>query len=158
MSEYKATIKWDRSSPEFLKGKYSREHTWTFDGGVTVPASASPSNVPLPWSNPACVDPEEAFIASVSSCHMLTLLYLASKEGFQIDGYTDEAVGLMTLGDNKVAWVSTITLNPKIVYGGTKIPTSAEEERLHHKAHEQCFIANSVKTRIIVRTDVAAQA
>jgi len=85
MSEYKAVIKWNRSSPDFLKGKYSREHTWTFDGGLSIPASASPSNVPAPWSNPACVDPEEAFVAAVSSCHMLTLLYLASREGFQID-------------------------------------------------------------------------
>jgi len=152
MSEYKAVIKWNRSSPDFLKGKYSREHTWTFDGGLSIPASASPSNVPAPWSNPACVDPEEAFVAAVSSCHMLTWLYLASREGFQIDSYIDEAIGIMTPGENKVPWVSSITLNPKIVYGGPKVPTAADEERLHHLAHEQCFIANSVKTQIIVKS------
>src|SRR4051794_9582411 len=152
MSEYKAVIRWNRSSPDFLKGKYSREHTWSFDGGATVAASASSSNVPAPWSNPAAVDPEEAFVASVSSCHMLTWLYLASREGFQIESYTDEAVGVMTPGENKVPWVSSITLNPKIVYSGSKVPTSADEERLHHLAHEQCFIANSVKTQITVRS------
>ena len=96
MSEYKATIKWQRISPDFLKGRYSREHTWTFDGGFTMPASSSPSVVPVPFSNPAHVDPEEALVASISSCHMLTFLYLASKQGFQIDSYEDEAVGVMT--------------------------------------------------------------
>src|SRR5258707_3546704 len=96
MSEHRATIEWRRTRPDFLKGKYSREHTWTFDGGLTVPASPSPSNVPAPYSNPAHVDPEEAFVAAVSSCHMLTFLYLASKHAFQVDSYEDEAVGVMT--------------------------------------------------------------
>jgi organic hydroperoxide reductase OsmC/OhrA len=96
MSEHKATIHWTRTSPDFLRGKYSREHTWAFDGGVTVPASPSPSVVPAPYSNAAHVDPEEAFVAAVSSCHMLTYLYLASQQGFQVDSYLDEAVGLMT--------------------------------------------------------------
>jgi organic hydroperoxide reductase OsmC/OhrA len=95
MSECKATIKWQRTSLDFLKGKYSREHIWMFDGGIIVPASASPSVVPVPFSNPAHVDPEEAFVASISSCHMLTFLYLASKQGFQIDNYEDEAIGVM---------------------------------------------------------------
>ena len=90
MSEYKATISWKRTSNEFLKGKYSREHIWTFDGGFTMPASPSPAVVPVPYSNPAHVDPEEAFVASLSSCHMLTFLYLASKQGFQIDSYEDK--------------------------------------------------------------------
>src|SRR5437773_5968957 len=94
MSEHKATISWKRTSPDFLKGKYSREHTWTFDGGTTVPASPSPSVVPVPYSNPANVDPEEAFVASVSSCHMLTFLYLACQRGFQVDSYDDEAAGV----------------------------------------------------------------
>src|SRR5947199_7861975 len=116
MSEHKATISWKRTSAEFLKGKYSREHTWTFDGGVTVPASSSPSAVPLPWSNPACVDPEEAFVAAISSCHMLTFLYLASKQGIQVDSYEDEAVGTMTKNEKGVPCVSSVTLNPKIVY------------------------------------------
>lgn len=150
MSEYKATIKWQRPSPDFLKGKYSREHTWAFDGGVTVPASAAPAVVSAPWSNPAGVDPEEAFVAAISSCHMLTFLYLASKAGFQIDSYEDEAVGKLTKNEKGIPWVSLVTLNPKIVYSGEKSPTPADEERLHHLAHEQCYIANSVKTEVAV--------
>jgi organic hydroperoxide reductase OsmC/OhrA len=150
MSEYKATIKWQRTGPDFLKGKYSREHTWAFDGGVNVPASASPAVVPAPWSNPAGVDPEEAFVASLSSCHMLTFLHLASKAGFQIDNYEDEAVGKVTKNEKGVPWVSSVTLNPRIVYGGEKLPTPEDEERLHHQAHEWCYIANSVKTEVVI--------
>src|ERR1035441_8960318 len=153
MSEYKATIKWQRTSPDFLKGGYSREHTWTFDGGAIVPASPSPHVVPAPWSNPACVDPEEAFVAAISSCHMLTFLYLASKQGFQIDSYEDEAVGVVTKNEKGVPWVSLVTLNPKIAYSGEKSPTPADEERLHHLAHERCYIANSIKTEVLVGRD-----
>jgi len=151
MSEYIATIKWQRTSPDFLKGRYSREHTWTFDGGVTVPASPSPAVVPAPWSNPACVDPEEAFVAAISSCHMLTFLFLASKQGFQIDSYEDEAIGVMAKNEKGVPWINLVTLNPKIVFSGDKMPTPAEVEHLNHLAHEQCYIANSVKTEVIVR-------
>jgi len=152
MSEHKAIISWkcNVSGADFLKGKFSREHTWKFDGGVTVPASASPSVVPTPLSNPAKVDPEEAFVASVSSCHMLTYVFLAYRGGFQVDSYEDEAVGKMTKNEKGVPWVSSITLNPKIAYGGEKLPTPADEERLHHLAHEQCFISNSIKTNITV--------
>jgi organic hydroperoxide reductase OsmC/OhrA len=150
MSEHKAIISWNCTSPDFLKGKYSREHTWTFDGGATIPASPSPSVVPGPHSNPALVDPEEAFVASVSSCHMLTYLYVASRKGFQIDSYKDEAVGVMTKNEKGIPWVSSITLRPEIVYSGEKIPTAADEEDLHHLAHEQCFIANSIKTTVTV--------
>ncbi len=151
MSQYKATIKWQRTSPDFLKGRYSREHTWTFDGGVTVLASSSPSVVPPPYSNPANVDPEEAFLASLSSCHMLTYLFLAQKQGFQIDSYEDEAVGVVTKNEKGSFWVSAITLNPKITYSGEKLPTPADEEKLHHHAHAQCFIANSIKTEVTVK-------
>src|SRR2546423_1937855 len=102
MSEHKAIIRWKRTSEEFLKGKYSREHTWTFDGGLTVPASPAPAVVPAPWSNPANVDPEEAFVAAISSCHMLAFLYLASKQGFQIDRYEDEASGVVNQNENGI--------------------------------------------------------
>ena len=153
MSEYKATIKWQQTSPDFLKGRYSREHTWSFDGGVTVPASASPAVVPAPWANPAGVDPEEAFVASLSSCHMLTFLHLASKAGFQIDNYEDEAVGQVTKNEKGMPWVSLVTLNPKVTYSGEKLPSPADAERLHHQAHEQCYIANSVKTEVTVLTE-----
>jgi organic hydroperoxide reductase OsmC/OhrA len=150
MSEHRATIRWSLTSPEFLKGRYSREHTWSFDGGATVAASAAPSAVRPPYSNPAHVDPEEAFVVSVSSCHMLTFLYLASRAGFTVESYEDEAVGVMTKNDKGIDWVSSITLRPRIVYGADKQPTADEERRLHHGAHEQCYVANSVKTDIKV--------
>ena len=150
MSEHKATIGWRCASPEFLKGKYSREHTWTFDGGLTVPASSSPSVVPLPYSNAANVDPEEAFVASISSCHMLSFLFLACRQGFQVDSYQDEAVGVMAKNEKGVPWVSAVTLHPRIVYSGEKLPSPADEAALHHQAHEQCFIANSIKTQVTV--------
>ena len=153
MSEHKATVSWQRKpEDDFLKGKYSREHFWTFDGGHQVPASPSPSVVPAPWSNPAFVDPEEAFVASVSSCHMLTFLYLASKQGFQVDAYTDEAVGHMTKNERGIPWVSSVVLKPQIVYAGQKRPSPEEEEELHHHSHEQCFISNSIKTEVVVAT------
>jgi organic hydroperoxide reductase OsmC/OhrA len=150
MAQHKATISWHRSDADFLKGRYSREHTWSFDGGLTVPASPSPSVVPAPWSNPANVDPEEAFVASISSCHMLTFLWLAGRQGFQLDSYTDESIGVLTKNEKGVTWVSKVTLHPKIVYSGERLPTSEDTSRLHHDAHEQCFIANSVKTEIVV--------
>jgi organic hydroperoxide reductase OsmC/OhrA len=152
MSEHKAIISWKLAGPDFLKGNYSREHTWTFDGGVTVPASSSPSVVRAPWSNPANVDPEEAFVASLSSCHMLTFLYLAAQKGFRVDSYDEEAVGVMTKNEHGVPWVSSVTLHPRIIYGGEKQPTAADVKALHHAAHEQCFIANSVKTEVIVKS------
>ena len=150
MSEHTATIRWDRNGPDFVKGRFSREHTWTFDGGLTVPASPSPLVVPAPWSNAASVDPEEAFVASVSSCHMLTFLWLASREGFEVDNYQDEAVGVMTKNEQGRPWVSAITLHPRIAWGGTKQPTPADLARLHHRAHEECFIANSIKSEVSV--------
>jgi organic hydroperoxide reductase OsmC/OhrA len=151
MSEHKATIRWKRTSEEFLKGKYSREHTWTFDGGASIQASPSPTVVPVPYSNPALVDPEEAYIASLSSCHMLTFLYLAGRQGFQIDSYEDDAIGILTPNERRIPWMSTVTLQPRILYSGAKKPSHEEEERLHHLAHEQCYIANSVKTEILVK-------
>ena len=150
MSEHRAIITWKRTGADFIKGKYSREHTWAFDGGLTVPASSSPSVVRVPYSNPAAVDPEEAFVASIASCHMLTYVYEASRAGFQVDAYEDEAVGAMAKNEKGVPWVSVVTLNPKITYSGEKLPSHADEQRLHHLAHEQCYIANSVKTKIIV--------
>jgi organic hydroperoxide reductase OsmC/OhrA len=150
MSNHAATISWKRSGPDFLKGNYSREHTWTFDGGLVIAASSSPSNVPEPYSNPAHVDPEEAFVASISSCHMLTFLFLASRQGFQIDSYHDAATGVMTKNEKGVPWVSSVTLRPRIALSGERQPTDADVTRLHHLAHEQCFIANSVKTHVSV--------
>jgi len=150
MSHHTATISWKRTSPDFLKGAYSREHTWTFDGGLVVPASPSPSVVREPYSNPANIDPEEAFVAALSSCHMLSFLYVASRHGFQVDSYQDEAKGLMTKNEKGVPWVSSVVLHPKITYSGDKLPSASEVEELHHLAHEQCYIANSVKTAVTV--------
>jgi organic hydroperoxide reductase OsmC/OhrA len=152
MAEHVAIIRWTRSgeSSEFFKGRYSREHTWTFDGGLTVPASSAPNVVRPPYSNPANVDPEEAFVASIASCHFLTFIWLAGKEGFQIDSYEDRAVGKMANNERGVSWVSEVILNPNINFAGDKKPTNADLSRLHHAAHEQCFIANSVKSKVTV--------
>ena len=150
MSKYLATIDWTLQGPDILKGQYSREHTWSFDSGITVRASSSPSVVPTPWSNPANIDPEEAFVASVSSCHMLTFVWLASREGFVAGSYRDQSVGVMTKNERGVPWMSVITLRPQIKWNGAKQPTAEDLQRLHHLAHEQCYIANSIKTEIRV--------
>jgi len=157
MSEYRTTIEWTGTATpaEFLKGRYSREHRWAFDGGLVVEASSSPQVVRAPWSNPANVDPEEAFVASLSSCHMLTFLYLAAKAGFVITTYRDEAVGVMTKTPAGVEWVSRVTLAPHITWADQP-PTADELARLHHEAHAGCFIANSVKTEVIVASAASA--
>ena len=149
MSEHKARLSW-KNNGEFVKGKFSREHSWTFDGGLTVPASSSPSVVPAPYSSAAAIDPEEAFVASLSSCHMLTFLYLAYRKGIVVESYVDEAVGVMTKNEKGTPWISKVTLNPTIVYGGDKRPSAEEEAALHHAAHEGCFIAQSIKSEIVV--------
>jgi organic hydroperoxide reductase OsmC/OhrA len=151
MSEHRASIEWagGATAGDFLKLRYTREHRWTFDGGVEVLASSSPSVVPAPWSNPRGVDPEEAYVASIASCHMLTFLFVAAKAGFAVTHYRDEAVGVLTRTDKGVAWVSKVTLAPQITYAD-KQPTAEELARLHHAAHDGCFIANSVKTEIVV--------
>lgn len=156
MAEYLATIRW-KTSGEFSKGTYSREHTWSFDGGLTVPASSSPHSVRLPFSNPANLDPEEAFVAAISSCHMLTFLWLAYRGGFEVTSYEDEAVGVMTKNERGVPWVSTVTLRPRITWGASR-PSPDKEEELHHGAHDGCYIAQSVKTEILVQPVAAVPA
>ena len=150
MHQYQATIHWEFKGQSFAKGQYSREHTWAFDGGITVPASPSPAVVPAPWSNPAHVDPEEAFVAAIASCHMLTFLWLASKAGWQCATYRDVAVGAMTKNSQGKLWVSQVTLHPAIHWIGEKVPSDAELAHLHHQAHAECFIANSVLTQVTV--------
>lgn len=152
MSEHKATIIWKGNPAEFQKRRYSREHTWEFDGGAKVQASSSPSVVPVPLSNAAAVDPEEAFVASVASCHMLWFLHLARDKGFVVESYTDEAVGHMAKNSEGAFWISTIKLKPKIHFAGDKSPTPEELHALHHSSHEKCFIANSIKTEVTVET------
>jgi len=150
MSTYAAMIRWTRKGDgDFTKGQYSRAHEWAFDGGVTVPASAGPHVVPAPWSDPAGVDPEEAFIASLSSCHMLFFLDFARRAGLVVDEYADEAEGILEKRpDGKIA-MTRVTLRPRITWGGDA-PDEASIADLHHRAHEACFIANSVTTEVVV--------
>lgn len=147
MSEHTAQVRWEAASAEFTTGRYSRAHVWSFDGGITVPASSSPAAVRIPFSDPKAIDPEEALVAAIASCHLLTFLWLASRSKFEVVRYEDEAVGTMTPNERGVQWVSRVVLRPRIEYGA-KAPSKAEEAKLHHAAHEGCFIANSVKTAI----------
>jgi organic hydroperoxide reductase OsmC/OhrA len=149
--EHRATIRWAREDGAvFTDGRYSRAHDWSFDGGIVVPGSPSPGVVPLPWSREDAVDPEEAFVAAASSCHMLTFLHLASKRRFVVDAYEDRAVGVMTKNEAGRLFVSRIVLDPAIRFSGERRPTPAEIADLHHLAHRECFIANSVLTKIVV--------
>jgi organic hydroperoxide reductase OsmC/OhrA len=150
MSEHRALVRWVSLAEDFAKGKYSREHSWEFDGGQKVLASASPSVVSLPWSNPAGVDPEEAFVASVSSCHMLTFLDLARRAGHEVTSYEDDAVGTLAKTEGGARWIDKIVLRPKVSYREGTAPSAQAEHALHENAHHGCFIANSVKTAIVV--------
>jgi organic hydroperoxide reductase OsmC/OhrA len=148
MSQYTAVITWARDGAVFTDDRYSRAHRWTFDGGTEVPASASPHIVPLPLSRAEAVDPEEAFVASLASCHMLWFLAIAVKQGFVVESYRDEATGVLGKNaDGKLA-MTRVTLHPKLVFAGEKRPSSAEHDAMHHEAHQRCFIANSVKTDV----------
>jgi organic hydroperoxide reductase OsmC/OhrA len=148
MAHYTATVTWARAPGEiFTDNRYGRGHSWSFDGGVSFRASSSPHVVPR-YSDPSGVDPEEAFIASLSSCHMLTFLYLAAKRGLIVDRYDDTAEGVMARNEHGRMWVSRVTLRPQIEWGG-EVPDAALVADLHHAAHDECFIANSVKTEVV---------
>jgi len=150
MSTYTATIRWDRAGAEgFAKGQYSRAHEWAFDGGHVMPASASPHIVPAPWSDAAGVDPEEAFVASLSSCHMLFFVDFARRAGLVVDSYVDEAEGVLEKGAGGKMAMTRVTLRPRVTWGGDA-PDDATIADLHHRAHEACFIANSVTTDVRV--------
>lgn len=150
MSTYTATIRWSRKGEgDFSKGHYSRAHEWVFDGGVTVPASPSPHIVPAPWSDEAGVDPEEAFVASLSACHMLFFVDFARRAGFVVDEYVDEAEGVLDKrADGRMA-MTRVTLRPRVTWGGNA-PDETAIADLHHRAHDACFIANSVTTEVKV--------
>jgi len=143
-----ARILWESNTEDFTKNQYSRAHHWSFDGGQTVLASSSPSVVRVPLSDPAGVDPEEALVAAISSCHMLTFLYYAAKGGFSVLRYEDNAEGQMAKNEQGRLAITRCTLKPMIQFKD-KQPSRAELDHLHHLAHEECFIANSVKTEII---------
>ena len=150
MKEFEAEVAWQRAGQAFLDGRYSRAHDWRFDGGLQLRASSSPLSVPLPMSDPAAVDPEEALVAAASSCHMLFFLSLAAQQGFTVDSYVDRAVGYLGQDDGGRVAMTRIELRPRIVFGGERQPSSEQLQAIHHAAHERCYIANSLKTAVVV--------
>ena len=152
MSTYTATISWSRTGDgDFTKGQYSRAHEWAFDGGAVVPASPAPGIVQPPYSDPAGVDPEEAFVAALSSCHMLFFLDFARRDGWVVDSYVDEVEGVLEFGADKKGSITRVTLRPRIEWKDEG-PDPAALADLHHRAHEACFIANSVKSEVVVES------
>ncbi|MGZ2412583.1 organic hydroperoxide reductase OsmC/OhrA [Sphingomonas sp. F9_3S_D5_B_2] len=151
MTTYFARVRWTRDpSTDFAKGQYSRAHEWLFDGGAVVAGSSNPHTVPLPWSDAAAVDPEEAFVASLSSCHMLFFVDFARRAGWVVESYVDEAEGVLEKRDDGKMWMSRVTLRPRVTWGEDTQPDDAAIADLHHRAHEACFIANSVTTKVTV--------
>ena len=148
MSDHSATILWQRGSQPFTDKRYSRRHEWHFDGGAVVAGSSSPHAVRVPFSDPAAVDPEEAFVASLSSCHMLWFLDIAARAGWVVDDYRDEALGVLAPGADGKLVMTLVTLRPAVKFAGDRQPTAAQLNALHHEAHTECFIANSVKSEV----------
>jgi organic hydroperoxide reductase OsmC/OhrA len=146
MSEHTVTVTWKREMPDFTYESYNRDHDWAFDAGITVRASAAPGYM----GNEKCVDPEEAFVASLSSCHMLTFLAIASKKRLTVDSYRDQAVGILGKDHEERLAMTRVTLRPQVKFGGDKTPTPQEAARMHDQAHHACFIASSVKTEVVV--------
>ncbi len=148
MINHQAVIEWSRHGEKFIDNRYSRGHRWRFDGGVDVPASSSPHVVPVPMSVRAAVDPEEAFVASLSSCHMLWFLSIAARRGFVVESYRDEAIGVMAKDASGKIAMTQVTLRPDVRLAGDKQLTDEELAAIHHEAHDECFIARSVKTEV----------
>lgn len=154
MSEHIATIRWNNHQEKFTDNRYNREHTWSFDGGAEIPASASPHVVPIPYSNPTCVDPEEAFVAALASCHMLFFLSIAAKNKFTVERYTDRAIGIMGKNAAGAIAMTTVYLCPQVVFVGENLPTQENIDEIHEQAHHACFLANSVTTDIIIKPEL----
>ncbi len=148
MATYTAEILWSRGDQDFLGNKYSRRHTLRFDAGIDVPGSSSPHVVPTPYSDTSAIDPEEMFVASLSSCHMLWFLSIAEKRKFVVDRYTDSAVGVMGKNSHGVMAMTLVTLRPQVEFSSANFPGREELDHMHHLAHEQCFIANSVNAEV----------
>ena len=146
--QYTSKILWNRNGALFSDNRYSRKHLWQFDGGVEVLASSSPQVVRLPLSEAAAVDPEEAFVASLASCHMLWFLDIAARGGFIIDSYVDDAVGTLAKNSDGKFAMTIVTLKPHVIFSGDNRPTHEDFQRMHHKAHDECFIATSVKSEV----------
>jgi organic hydroperoxide reductase OsmC/OhrA len=148
-STHAALVHWQRRPGEaFTDNRYQRAHTLHFDGGAVLPGSSSPHSVPLPYSDPAAVDPEEAFVAALASCHMLWFLSLAASAGWVVDDYRDDAVGVLARNAAGKFAMTVVTLRPAVAWGGPRPPDVAEQARLHHAAHAACYIANSVTTEV----------
>ena len=158
MSEHVATIRWQCADSDFAADRYSRAHQWLFDGGAEIPASSSPSVVPAPLSDASAVDPEEAFVASLSSCHMLWFLSIARKRGFVVDRYCDRAVGRMGRNARGKMAMLDVLLRPEVRFVGERTPDRAQLDDLHHAAHASCFIASSVLTEVRCDPQFSAQA
>ena len=157
MAEYRADLLWVRSPGEdFVANRYHRRHLLRFDGGAEVAGSSSPHVVPLPWSDAAAVDPEEMFVASLSSCHMLWFLSIAAKHGFCVDRYADAAVGVMARNAQGKLAMTQVTLRPDVAFSVERAPSHAELLELHEAAHDACFIANSVKTEVLCEPVVSS--
>ena len=148
MSEHRASIEWSRDGRDFVYETYSRQHTLRFDGGIAQQGNAAPGNIPRTVPPAPGVDPEQAFVAALSSCHMLWFLHLACQRKFVVERYVDEAVGVLDK-----AWISNVTLRPVVRFSG-KAPSEEEHRALHHKAHEKCYVANSVKSEVLVEPSI----
>jgi len=153
MHQYQAKILWERGEQAFSDNRYSRAHAWEFDGGLVVPASSSPLSVPVPMSEEKNIDPEEALVAALASCHMLFYLFFAGKRGYVVDQYRDLAVGIMDKNASGKQAITRIHLRPQESYSGAKQPTLQEREELHYMAHEHCYIANSINAEVIIEIE-----
>ncbi len=155
MSQHLATVEWARGDQSFLDNRYARAHEWRFDGGAVVRGSSAPSSVPEPLSDPAAVDPEEALVAAVSSCHMLFFLAYAARAGFVVDGYRDDAVGTLGKDERGKVSITAVTLRPAVAFSGEKRPDAVALEDLHHRAHEACYVANSIRASVSIEPAAA---
>lgn len=148
MSTYTAQLLWERGDDDFLGKRYSRRHSVAFDGGARTLWSSSPQHVPVPLSDAAAIDPEEALVAAISSCHMLWFLALAAKQGYCVDRYADEPAGEMGRNAEGRLAITVVTLRPAVQFSGEKLPSAADLAHLHERAHEECYVANSVRSEI----------
>ena len=151
MSQHRARVSWNRSTESFAYDAFDRDHHWRFAGGAEVPASSAPEY----FGNPACVNPEEALVAALSSCHMLTFLAIAAKKRYVVDSYSDEPVGTLEKNSDGKTAVTRVVLHPVVVFGDARTPTAEEYRRIHEKAHAHCFIANSVNFPVCLESDSA---
>jgi organic hydroperoxide reductase OsmC/OhrA len=150
MAQYSAEVVWERGDAAFTDNRYSRRHLWRFDGGLEVAGSSSPHSVPVPLSDPGAIDPEEALVAALASCHMLWFLAVAGKRKFRVDRYRDQATGTLAKDADGKWWLSVVTLQPEVQFSGEPLPTRQQIEAMHHTAHAECYIANSVKSQVRV--------